>query len=251
MIQLFSPNGKLTAVINPLGAALSELWREEVQVCGAPDQYSGVVLFPWPNRIYGGSWRWQEQGFQLPVNDFEQNAALHGLVFDKVFEFSQESEANCSGFLVLEPTPGFPFEAKLKVEFSIQNTQLNIRYSVTNHSADAMPFAIGFHPYFRANEDSILVTDIGNLALEGGHVDYTLGPDLSVATLKTKNYELQLVGPDTHYMHVFTNRYSNPDFIWFAIEPQTSPVDALNTGIGITELGLGETKVFDFSLKVD
>lgn len=251
MIQLTSPSGELTAVINPIGAALSELWFGEIQVAGSPDQYSGVPLFPWPNRIFDGTWKHDGEVLHFPINDSTGHAALHGLVFDKTFEFSKDGEGNCSGFYEFQPTEGYPFQAVLHVDFQLTDSQLNIVYRVTNQSADPMPFAIGFHPYFKASKSSVLLTDAGAFELSDVHVDDTLGPKLHEATLTTDSYTLRLTAPNTEYLHIFTNRYSNPDFIWFAIEPQTSPVDSLNTGLGVIKLAPGSSSSFNFVLKVD
>ncbi len=248
MINLVSPDDKSTASINPVGAALAELWFGTHQIAGAPDEFSGVTLFPWPNRIYGGTWKFNGAALKLPINDAEQNAALHGLVYDAEFDFVQGDSSSCELSFLLYPTAGYPFKIQLDVGFFLTDGKLEVRQTVTNQTSTAAPFAIGFHPYFKADADSEFVSAAKTFVLETLEIDQTLGPSIQNATLTTRSYQLELTSEDTQCVHVFTNRYSTPGTLWFAMEPQTSPADSLNTGVGVSTLLQGESKQFRYSL---
>lgn len=250
MIELLSPQGTTRALINPSGAALSEFWLGDIQVVGSPDIYSGVPLFPWPNRISNGVWNHDGRELQLPINDSQQNAALHGLVFQNMFAIDEVTENSCALSTVLESTTGFPFKFRLSVNYKISNKKIEIVYSVNNLSNRQAPFAIGFHPYFVADAESIFSTERTESALGSVHKDETLGPALHAATLNTAKYRLEVKASDTEYLHVFTNRYSNPDFIWFAIEPQSAPADSLKSGVGVFKLEPMGSQDFSFELVV-
>lgn len=250
MITLDSPDGKTKAIVSEVGAALRELWLSDVQIVGAPDIYSGVTMFPWPNRINGASWVHNNQKLNLEVNDVEGNSALHGLVYEKDFDISQNSASECSLILDLTPSSGYPFSALLEVRYALANGLLKISQQITNLSGAEVPFAIGIHPYFRADETSTFISSARSFSLNSGHVDDTLGPNLSSAALKTSEFLVELSALDTEFIHIFTNRYSNKDVIWFAIEPQTSPANSLNTGIGVSTIKPGESKLFRYQLKI-
>ena len=248
MITLKSSDGLSEATINPVGAALAALWQGETQIAGAPDIYSGVTLFPWPNRIHGGVWNYKGEKFKLSVNDVQQNAALHGLVYQERFDWVQENSSACTLSLELEPSEGYPFSSLLRVTFVLDQGELKVTQEVINLGSTVLPFAIGFHPYFLTAEDSHFESPLFEFQLTEVHVDKTVGPNCIQARLTTSTYSLEFSADNTDYFHIFTNRYDEPGRIWFAMEPQTSPADSLNTGIGVTELSPGESKSFIYRL---
>lgn len=251
MIEIFSPNKHSRMLVNETGAALSELWFGETQIVGSPDKYSGVTLFPWPNRIVNGQWTYQTQDLQLEINDSVRNAALHGLVFDKPFQAVSIRGNACQLTLDLEEVAGYPFAALLGVRFELMDNRLLIWQTVTNRCAKTMPFAIGIHPYFKADENALFGVAGKDLQLSTIQVDETIGPKCSKVELRTALYDLQISAHDTEFIHIFTNRYDEPGQLWFAIEPQSSPADSLNNGIGLSTLDQGESKTFkyEFSLQ--
>ena len=246
MISLISSDGRATAAINPVGAALSELWFDKVQIVGSPDVYSGVSLYPWPNRIKQGTWTHDSKMHRLTVNDYSQQSALHGLVFSERFDWSQESPSKCVLTFNLEPSAGFPFLSSLQVSYELIANQLQIQQVVTNLGRETMPFAIGIHPYFLADENSRVEVAERKFELDSLEIDETFGPTLSSATLETADYCLEVEAESTKYFHIFTNRYDEPGKLWFAIEPQTSPADSLNTKVGVTQLEPKTSKHFNY-----
>lgn len=248
MITLTSSDGLSVVTINPVGAALAELWQGETQIAGSPDIYSGVTLFPWPNRILAGVWNHHGKKLSLSVNDVQQKAALHGLVYQERFDWVQESSNLCVLSQVLEPSEGYPFSSLLRVTYELDQAELKVTQEVVNMGKEVLPFAIGFHPYFLAAEDAQFETSSFEFELTDIHVDKTVGPNCHRARLSTSTYTLDFSADDTEYFHIFTNRYDEPGRIWFAMEPQSSPADSLNTGLGVTELSLGESKRFVYRL---
>lgn len=248
MIKLTSSNGSSVATINPVGAALAGLWQDGTQIAGSPDIYSGVTLFPWPNRIFGGTWSYLGNRFKLAVNDVQQGAALHGLVYQEHFDWAQTSPGTCSLSFEVKPSEGFPFRSRLRITFELVDNGLSVIQEVTNIGSEQLPFAIGFHPYFLADENSVFKATEFEFRFADVHVDQTVGPNCHQAQLTTSVYSLELSSDITEYVHIFTNRYDEPGQTWFAIEPQTSPADSLNTGVGVIELSPGESKHFNYRL---
>ena len=64
-LTLASPDGRVRAVVDPVGAGLRELVVDDralVESYGEgerPPYAAGAVLFPWPNRVRDGRWSLQ------------------------------------------------------------------------------------------------------------------------------------------------------------------------------------------------
>lgn len=208
------------------------------------------MLFPWPNRILGATWNFEGHNLVLPVNEPATNSALHGLVFDEQFSLVSSNSETCETEFKMQPTSGYPFSITLSARFQLKENSISITYGVTNHRVKKTPFSIGFHPCFVAHETSVFSCGARSFELAEVQIDETLGPNLHSAVLNLGEIRVQLESPDHEYIHVFTNRYTTPEHIWFAMEPQSSPVDSLNTGNGIYLLNPGESKYFSYRLVV-
>jgi aldose 1-epimerase len=231
MIRLQSPSGRAHVYINPVGAALTEILVNGTLVVGAPDQYSGVILFPWPNRIYEGRWSFDGRELQLPTN--EPNAALHGLVYDREFSVTSQTDVACCLVLKFEANEGYPFDFEIVANFELTDSSVRISYTVTNKSSAVAPYALGFHPYFAASNQSRLWLNGESLAIEDVHLDTTFGPGINGAKIQTEANEISIESSDLDYFHVFTNRYDDPSRLWLAVEPQSAPANSLATNEGV------------------
>lgn len=58
----------------------------------------------------------------------------------------------------LYPTPGYPFSLQLRVEYRLGREGLLIASTAANIGDRALPFGIGFHPYFTVGTDVIDTT---------------------------------------------------------------------------------------------
>lgn len=237
MIQLQSPSGKAKATINPFGAALAEVLVDGTLIVGAPDQYSGVLLFPWPNRIYEGRWNFAGRELQLPLN--ESTAALHGLVYDRKFSVASQTDVACSLALKFEASDGYPFDFELVANFELTDSSVRVSYTVTNHSSAVAPYALGFHPYFAATNESKLWIGEQRIEIEEVHLDTTFGPGIQVAKIQTEIHEISIESSELDYFHVFTNRYDDPSRLWLAVEPQSAPANSLASNEGVLQAQSG------------
>lgn len=112
----------------------------------------GHILAPWPNRIQGGTWQWNDQDLLLPITERSKGTANHGLVR---WADWREVEYQPGVRVVLEhmlaPWPGYPFRIQLRVTYeAVDNAELQFSLEATNLSAWPAPFAAGFHPYLTA-----------------------------------------------------------------------------------------------------
>ncbi|MEY3248396.1 MAG: hypothetical protein RL742_439 [Bacteroidota bacterium] len=232
-----------------------------------------ALLFPFPNRLKDGRFDWQDRTYQFPINNEATNNAIHGFAREERFEVThidlgaEHAEITCA--LNYDGRyPYFPFPLLFEVTYRITNRRdFEVRFVVRNRHTSALPFGIGWHPYFKLAEKA----DLHQLALpacEKVEIDARMIPTGNFTPFSTFNrlqtladtqldtcfrvtesnplYHIQLCG-HTHqltltasaslfpYFQVFTPPHRNS----IALEPMTCNVDALNNGQGRIELPAG------------
>ncbi len=275
-------NGDATAVINLVGSALVGLrFGDHVvipEVNLAPKTYAGSLLAPWPNRIAKGRYTYEGKDYQLEIRDGLGNA-MHGLVDEATAEVVETR----AGFLKLatkvEADTGYPWNLLVEATFELTADELVVGYSVTNVGSGNAPVGIGTHPYFPFSDDTTIVVNAVTATVHGSDmlpvsstpaVEIGLGPgnavlvrDLKldtqftgvtnpVATLRTGNLSLDIWHDNAPWLMIYTTN----KFPWadgpgnaIAIEPQTCPADAFNTGEDLRVLASGESTFMRFGLK--
>src|SRR5215469_12427295 len=107
----------------------------------------GQVLIPWPNRLQDGSYVFDGQRHQLPLNEPEHCNAIHGLVRWAAWTAAEHEPHRVVMEHVLYPQPGFPFTLGISIEYALLETGLQVRTTATNLGADPCPYGSGAHPY--------------------------------------------------------------------------------------------------------
>jgi aldose 1-epimerase len=112
-----------------------------------PHGRRGGVLFPWPNRLRDGRWRWRGTELQLEVSAPETPVAIHGLVSWQPWSvLAVEDDAVTVGTL-LAPRPGYPFRLAVAIDHRLAEGSLETTFRVRNAGEEAAPFGLGMHPY--------------------------------------------------------------------------------------------------------
>jgi aldose 1-epimerase len=119
---------------------------------GNPSRLASFTMVPFTNRIDGGRMSFANgQGgiatVHLPINRPAQNAAIHG--FGRLAPWSVS--ARTAGQIELAQDfaePGNPYRYDAKQTFVLAPGHVACHLSVTNRGDAAMPFGIGFHPWF-------------------------------------------------------------------------------------------------------
>ena len=112
------------------------------------------VLYPTPNRVRDGVFRYQGQDYPQVLRGtpiFE-----HGLVHGEAWQHHEPQIRPESISLVtwLDFDPGndlyasFPFHHRLSMKFTLTRTSLTVTYSLDNKDTRVLPFGFGLHPYF-------------------------------------------------------------------------------------------------------
>lgn len=119
---------------------------------GNPSRLASFVMVPFANRIDAGRIPVRETGQServeaVPVNRPAQNAAIHG--FGRLAPWAV-AERTTSHVLLRQhfAEPGNPYVYEAGHRMSIGAGVIACTLSVTNRGPAAMPFGLGFHPWF-------------------------------------------------------------------------------------------------------
>lgn len=286
-ISLETESGFLVASIDPTAAAVRELTLDNSPLIQSYPEgedapfFAGHTLLPWPNRVSGGLWSFDGQTLSLPINDHEHRAALHGLLYSRVYDVREVASSAVVLTTTLEPSEGYPFTLQVAVRYALEDSGLRVTYDVTNAGTGVAPFAAGAHPFLRAGfrdladmelvspVQSYLVTDstlipAAEIDLEAGDaLNLSEGRILSDITLDTafrvsgdaQGAVTRLSSPSGHvtelwqdaawgWVQIFlTRQFPAPEgALWaLAVEPMTSPPNALATGDDLIKLAPAQT----------
>ncbi|MDN4477852.1 aldose 1-epimerase family protein [Demequina lignilytica] len=152
--QITLTSGEQTATIATVGAALREYvvgGREVVIPFPAdelPAAFHGMVLAPWPNRLRDGKYTFDGEELQVPVSEPGRGTALHGLVSWANWSVDSVSETAVTLAYELPASPGYPFQLALAITYALGEDGLTITTVARNVGARALPYGLGFHPWF-------------------------------------------------------------------------------------------------------
>jgi len=107
----------------------------------------GQVLIPWPNRLQDGTYDFDGQRHQLPLNEPERRNAIHGLVRWAPWTIVGREPDRVTMEHVLYPQPGYPFSLRIRIEYGLSHGGLKVRTTATNLGSHACPYGSGAHPY--------------------------------------------------------------------------------------------------------
>jgi aldose 1-epimerase len=240
----------------------------------------GAVLMPWPNRIRDGVYAFDGRQHQIPLNEPEQQNAIHGLVRWVSWTVREREAHRVVMGHVMHPQPGYPFGLDLRIEYELSSTGLGVQTTATNIGSSACPFGAGAHPWFLAGAP---VVDAVVLGLPAATVMRSDERGIPIESLPVQDTEFDFrearpIGP-ARLDHAFTDLACDADglarvellrpdgigtTIWFdqmypyvmvttgdvlpdvdrrsiAVEPMTSPPNAFQTGDGVIRLEPDET----------
>jgi aldose 1-epimerase len=114
------------------------------------------ILFPFPNRIRDGRFSFHGQNYQLPANNGPN--AIHGLALTAAWDVLELKATNDQAFVagqyqISKQSPQaralWPADAVLQVRYALAGRRLSMSVTVSNPTADDLPYGFGIHPYFR------------------------------------------------------------------------------------------------------
>ncbi|WP_258234993.1 aldose 1-epimerase [Paenibacillus agaridevorans] len=147
--------------------AISYSWRD-IQVLSPPPNaaafrddlgartlYGTPILFP-PNRIKGGTYIFNGNRYQLPINE-PPHHHLHGELLQRAWSVTDYGASNEHGAYVTgrielaahaDIMDYFPHKLTFDVTHRLYEGRLLMEATISNHGKQSAPFAFGLHPYF-------------------------------------------------------------------------------------------------------
>ncbi|MDF9817113.1 aldose 1-epimerase family protein [Streptomyces sp. SPB162] len=292
--QILLRHGEQTAVVVELGGAL-----RDYSVDGRPvlDGFSaderiaggrGQLLVPWPNRIGGGRYRWQDQDLQLPLTEPENGNAIHGLLRWTSWHVIEREEHRVLLGVTLWPQPGYPFHLDVRVGYVLGAEGLTVTVVAHNLGEDTAPYGVGQHPYLTVGtetvDDAMLLVPAGKwlplddtgmpVAAEdvtGTPFDFRTAKAVGAQRLDTAFADLERnpsgravvrlahptgahgtdlwLGEGAEYVQVYTgDTLPARRRRGIAVEPMSCPPDAFRSRDGLVELGPGALHTFRWGL---
>lgn len=263
------------------GVQLTETFNDD-QI---PPWAVGITLAPWANRIEDGRWTLDGAVQQLDITEPARNNASHGLLRNTGYELLALEDDWVVLEGTAFPQHGYPFLVRHRVEYRIDDDGgLRVRQTLANDSAHPAPFVLGAHPYLRLGDvdtgaltltvraSTRLVADErliprsaeavdGDWDLAAGRRVETLDLDAAYTGLAFESgvARATLTAPDGRsvwlwqdngclYTHVFVTRRFPGRSIAVALEPQTGPANAFNSGRDLGWLAPGEETSIEWGI---
>lgn len=263
--------------IDPLiGASLIELNLSGVSLIDLPGNanhllennpyHPSALLTPWVNRVRNGNYSYKGKNYQLPINEPALGNAIHGLLARAPFSIIHESENSIKlEHIYKGEETNYPFPFLFSYTYHLLNEGgLEITLEAKNTGTTSMPFACGWHPYFRFPDtteadlsinfhpisrflsDSQMIP-LKEESLQGqtefifskekvDHV-FRLEPQKKhITEFRDNKLHRSLFLEQSSIQFPFLVVFQPEGFSSVAIEPMTANTDAFNTGDGLIEL---------------
>ncbi len=245
--------------------------------------FRSAKLSPFVCRMKKGQYNFAGEDFTVS-KFFLNEHAIHGLVYDAVFEPVYQKADETGAVLQLEycyaaTDKGYPFQYTIMLEYVLEaNNLLTLNTFVLNQHDTEIPIADGWHPYFKLGEnvDDLLFTMTSNKIVEfddtlvptGGLLEYNqfqssekLGNtflDNCFMLNKTNEMACSLESTELRLkLDIYANEgypflqvYTPPDRKSIAIENLSSAPDSFNNGIGIIYLQPNCKQYFSTSYQI-
>lgn len=222
------------------------------------------LLFPICGNLVNDTYTINGKTYQLVQHGFTRNLA---------WTVSEQSHSNGASLTVNlksneETRAVYPFNFELNYIYTLQGSNLEMRYRHTNLSQEPMPFATGIHPYFYAPDKSKLIFNLpssqfeikgddtvqtfsGKFDFEQEEIDFAfinLSKEPAVVTDQSRNLKLT-ISYDNNYSTLVFWTVKGKDF--YCLEPWSAPRNSLNTGKYLLTAQPGETVETVINMKVE
>ena len=279
--------GDQRAVVVEVGGGLraySVAGREVLDGYGADEICTsgrGQVLIPWPNRLEDGRYEVDGRSYQLPIDDPEENDAIHGLVRWVSWRAAERESHRVVMEHILHQQPGYPFSLALRIEYALSEDGLRVRTTATNVGGEVCPYGAGAHPYLTVGTETVdpvllgapggtvILSDkrglpVGNASVEGTEYDFRRPRRIGATRLDNGFTDLErgedglarvelrdpgggegltLWVDETYpYLMLFTgDPLPDVNRRSLAVEPMTCPPNAFRTGESLIRLEPGSS----------
>lgn len=283
--EIFAFGGLLNAFHIPLKGRLVNCIEGFSSVADArkniANSFRSAKISPFVCRMRNGTYQLQNKSYRVHKHYLGEHA-IHGLVYDARFAVVKEEATNEFASILLQfdydkTDQGYPFAYTLSLLWKLEKgNRLSVITSIHHQNNEPIPYADGWHPYFRLggkvdnytlqfNGDTQLIFDeellptgkkkkdtrfLKGLFLKGVVLDnsFEYQPGKSrKAVLKSRELQL-VVEPDEHYP--ILQVYTPPPRKSIAIENLSGAPDNFNNGIGLVMLMPNKTYSFGTSYTI-
>jgi aldose 1-epimerase len=226
-------------------------------------RYKQALLFPFPNRLRDGKYAFEKVDYQFPINEPENNNALHGFLYNKELHVSEVilEKSNAEVRLTYDYHGEFeyyPFPCSITLLYKFTIDSLIIDFKIKNTGSTALPYGFGWHPYFKSDavlqlavpESELQPVDNRNLPIKE-EATFRLNTGFQEVNQELDNcFKLAKKGLFTCVIGMFGGnkivlkadesvrffQIYTPSMSTVAIEPVTCNIDALNSRDGLIQL---------------
>lgn len=153
MIQLF--NDTLQLEVDPAhGSSWRHLrWRDSdgrwqpllMPLRGDGFDGGNFIMAPFCNRIRDGVFSLDGKSYQLPINQADEGMAIHGHVRDHAWQVLDHGPDHVRLALTVQDSV---WHYRIEHQIQLAPDHITAGLTITNLAPRAMPFGIGFHPWF-------------------------------------------------------------------------------------------------------
>ncbi|MDQ4144630.1 MAG: aldose 1-epimerase [Actinomycetota bacterium] len=225
-----------------------------------PTDTACFPLVPFSNRIRNGKFTFQGREVELSPNFPPEPHAIHGQGWHSSWEVAEHSDTSVRTFYEHEAAD-WPWSYRAEQHYVLTPDALEVTISIANTSNEAMPAAVGLHPYFVRTPRSRLATSVEKVWLSDD--DYMPTELVEVPD----NWDLTDLNPDNvsldHNFAGWSRRaviewadrgarlsltasepldflvvFTPPEEAFFCVEPVSNALDAFNlTSQGRDDVG--------------
>ncbi|MBN9071380.1 MAG: aldose 1-epimerase [Rhizobiales bacterium] len=228
-----------------------------------PFGLSSILLVPFSGRISGGGFAFEGTFHPVERNMPAEKYPIHGSGFSAAWTVEERTDEAVTLSLDAEG-PG-PFRYSAVVTYRLDGPALAMELSVRNRAAIALPYGLGFHPWFVRDRNTFLTAGADCVWLEyedhlpravepvSGHPDLdfnrrrTLPPQWvnnwfegwdgkALIDWPDRGLSVEVEAGEGLNRYVLFSPSGDADF--FCFEPVSHPVDAFNLPEGPIEHGL-------------
>jgi len=264
-----------------LGGSLQELTLKTTKIIknlksvDYNNSFSSAILFPFTNRIKGGKYSFNNQKYELELNENNENA-IHGLVHNKKYKLVSKETSEDYAKVTLsykedQKPIGFPFDFELFLTYTLSKKSLNLEVKVKNTDAIPFPFTLGWHPYFYSSDlfnsylsfsstkkivfdKKMIPVEVENISpihekfqIKNNKYDDCYIVNDKYLYFETPNYSIDIKSSSNeNYFQLYTPYKLNS----IAIEPMTGPSNSFNNKLGLKILKPNEDYHVNWEIKL-
>lgn len=151
-------NGLITVRLTPKAGAIIDAYYNQVPFLRPQPtilkkdfnvlDMAGFALIPFGNRLKENKFTHNDKEYHFKPNTASDPYYLHGDAWLAGWDIITQYQNEVSLQYTCKKNDKSPYQYCAKQKILLQNNQLIIQLSVTNMGIDALPFGLGYHPYF-------------------------------------------------------------------------------------------------------